>query len=113
MTDAKIKNGDTVVDSNGNYEMISDRDALFQRVKICIGARLGGFIYDRKLGSEIRGIAPDSELAKERAELIINEALAQFENTKAVVTEYGEVIRLIITIDGESRDTEVRLYGNI
>ena len=29
MTDVKIKNGDAVVDSTGNYKMISDTDALF------------------------------------------------------------------------------------
>ena len=30
MIDAKIENGDTVVDSSGNVVMISDSDALFQ-----------------------------------------------------------------------------------
>lgn len=113
MTDVRIKDGDAVVDSTGNYEIISDMDALFQRAQICIGARLGNFIYDRQTGSDIRSIDAESDLAKENAELIINEALAQFEDTKAVVLEYGEVIKLIITIGGESRNTEVHLYGNI
>lgn len=113
MTDVKINNGDVVVDSTGRYEMISDKDALFQRAQICIGARLGGFIYDRQTGSDIRSIDSESEFAKENAELIINEALAQFENTTAAVKEYGDIIRLTITIDDESRDTEVHLYGNI
>lgn len=113
MTDVRIKDGDAVVDSTGNYEIISDTDVLFQRAQICIGARLGNFIYDRETGSDIRSIAPESDLAKERAELIINEALAQFEDTRAVVLEYGEVIKLTITIGGESRNTEVHLYGNI
>ena len=113
MTDVKIKNGDAVVDSTGRNEMISDKDALFQRAQICIGARLGSFIYDRQTGSDIRSIDSESEFAKENAELIINEALAQFEDTKAVVLEYGDTIRLTVTIGGESRDTEVHLYGNI
>ena len=113
MTDVRIKDGDAVVDSTGNYEMISDTDALFQRAQICIGAKLGGFIYDRETGSDIRSIDAESDLAKERAELIINEALAHFEDTRAVVLEYGEVIKLTITIGGESRNTEVHLYGNI
>lgn len=113
MTDVKIKNGDAVVDSTGRYEMLTDKDALFQRAQICIGARLGGFIYDRQTGSDIRSIDKDSDLAKENAELVINEALAQFENTKAVVTEYGDIIKLTVTIDCESRNTEVHLYGNI
>lgn len=113
MTDVRINNGDVVVDSTGRYETISDTDALFQRVKICIGARLGGFIYDRETGSDIRSIDPESDFAKEKAELIINEALAQFENTGAVVLEYGEVIELSVTIGDESRNMEVHLYGNI
>ena len=113
MTDVKIKDGDVVVDSTGRYEIISDTDALFQRAEICIGARLGSFIYDRQTGSEIRSIKAEDDLAKEKAELVINEALAEFEDTKAVVLQYGDIIKLTITIGDESRDTEVRLYGNI
>lgn len=113
MTDVRIKNGDAIVDSTGRYEMICDKDVLFQRAEICIGARLGGFIYDRHTGSDIRSIDAESSLAKENAELVINEALAQLENTKAVVTEYGDVVKLTITIGEESRNTEVHLYGNI
>ncbi len=113
MTDIKIKDGDAVVDSSGQHEMIYDSDALFQRVQICIGARLGKFVYDRELGSYVREIARDTEYARERAELVINEALAEFENTYASVSEYGEFIKLTVTIGDESRDMEVRLYGNI
>lgn len=113
MTDVKIKDGDVVVDSTGKYEIISDTDALFQRAEICIGARLGSFIYDRQTGSEIRSIKAEDDLAKEKAELVINEALAEFEDTKAVVLQYGDIIKLTITIGDESRDTEVHLYGNI
>ena len=113
MTDVKIKDGDVVVDSTGKYEIISDTDALFQRAEICIGARLGSFIYDRQTGSEIRSINAEDDLAKEKAELVINEALAEFEDTKAVVLQYGDVVKLTITIGDESRDTEVHLYGNI
>lgn len=113
MTDVKIKDGDVVVDSTGRYEIISDTDALFQRAEICIGARLGSFIYDRQTGSEIRSIKAEDDLAKEKAELVINEALAEFEDTKAVVLQYGDVVKLTITIGDESRDTEVHLYGNI
>lgn len=113
MTDVKIKDGDAVVDSTGRYEIISDTDALFQRAEICIGARFGSFIYDRQTGSEIRSIKAEDDLAKEKAELVINEALAEFEDTKAVVLQYGDIIKLTITIGDESRDTEVHLYGNI
>lgn len=113
MTDIKISNGDIVADSTGKRAVISDFDALFQRAEICIGAKLGNFIYDRKLGSSVRDIQPDDEYAKERAELVINEALAGFENTHATVTEYGDTLKLKITIENESRNTEVHLNGNV
>ncbi len=113
MTDIKIKDGDAVVNSSGQHEMLDDSDALFQRAQICIGARLGGFVYDRELGSYVREIDSDTDYARERAELVINEALAEFEDTHAAVLQYGEVIKLTVTIGNESRDTEVRLYGNI
>lgn len=113
MIDVKIKDGDAIKDSTGNFIEISDSDALFQRVLICIGVSLGGFIYDRNLGSEIRAVDLGSEYAKEKAELVINEALAKFENTYVKVLDIGEALRLEITIGDESRTEEVRLNGNV
>lgn len=113
MTDVKIKDGDTVKDSTGQLQRISDTDALFQRVEICIGATLGNFIYDRNLGSKVSDIKPDSEYAKERAELVINETLAAFENTHASVIEFGDTIKLTVKIGHESRYTEVHLNGSV
>lgn len=114
MTDVKIINGDAVTDSTGNYKMLSDTDALFQRAVICIAAKSGSFFYDRNLGSNLRSINSESDFAKQRAELVINEALAELENTYAEVLEYsGDIIKLKITIGNESKIAEVHLYGNI
>ena len=113
MVDIKIKDGDIVKDSAGRFVRIEDSETLFQRAVICISSKLGSFIYDRNLGSDLSVTDFDTELAKEKAELIINEALAQFENTHARVIEFGDKIKLHITIGDESRTEEVRLNGNV
>lgn len=113
MTDVKIENGDAVSESTGQSVMIFDTGALFQRAEICIAAKMGSFIYDRNLGSLVRNVEQNGENAKEKAELVINEALAEFENTRAEVTEYGGTLKFILTINGESRNTEVHLNGNV
>lgn len=113
MVDIKIKDGDIVKDSAGRFVSIEDSDALFQRAVICISSKIGSFIYDRNLGSNLSVTDFDTELAKEKAELIINEALAQFEDTYARVVEFGDTITLNITIGDEIRTEEVRLNGNV
>lgn len=113
MIDCKIENGDISVDSTGRFVRIAEKDALFQRVMICISARLGKFVYDRGLGSvrdEIEIAGTDS---LQRLELVLNEALARFENTYLTVLEYDEKIKVRICIDGECRDEEVYMFGNI
>ena len=113
MVDIKIKDGDVVKDSAGRFVRIEDSDALFQRAVIFIATKLGSFIYDRSIGSQLSIIEPDMEFAKEQAELIINEALAEFEDTYAKVVEFGEVLKVNITIGEENRTEEVRLNGNV
>lgn len=113
MIDIKVKDGDNVKESTGKLLKIEDRDVLFQRVLICIGVKSESFIYNRNLGSHLSEINFSSDDAKEKAELIINEALAKFEDTYVRVLEIGETMRLEITISGESRTEEVRLNGNV
>lgn len=113
MIDIKVRNGDSVKDSTGKLLKIEDTDVLFQRVLICIGVKRESFIYNRNLGSKLGEIDFNAENAKEKAELIINEALAEFENTYVKVLEIGKTMKLEITISGESRTEEVQLSGNI
>ena len=113
MIDAKILNGDIVKDSAGRFVMVKDSDALFQRAVICIKTKLASFIYDRSIGSVASEVDADAELAKENVELIINEALAKFDDTYVRVLEFGEVLKIEISIGNESRTEEVRLNGNI
>ncbi len=113
MIDFKIQNGDIVVDSAGRPIKLSERDAQFQRALICITANLGDFIYDRTLGSSRADINTDETEAEQKLQLVLNEALARFENTHVKVIELGDTLTVEITIDDESRTEEVLLYGNI
>jgi hypothetical protein len=113
MRDIKIQNGDTVKNSGGNYIELKGSDVLFQRVLIYLTAKKGEFIYDRTLGSQVLQIDANSENANEKAELLLNEALTKFEDTYVKVLEYGEKLKLEITICDETRIQEVRLHGDI
>ncbi len=110
MTDIKISNGDIAVDSAGRFIRLTEREAQFQRAIICITACFGSFIYDRNLGSE-RLDDISSENALQRLELVLNEALARFENTYVTVLSLKDFATVKITIDDESRIEEVHLYG--
>ena len=113
IVDAMIKNGDVATDSTGRFIEISDSDVLFQRALICISAKLGSFIYDRQLGSQAEQVDMSDDNALQKVELVINEALAQYEDTYAKVIEFSDTIKLEITIGDESRTEEVRPNGNV
>lgn len=110
MTDAKLKNGDIAADSTGRLLTASDYDAVFQSAMIRINSRLGAFVYDRTLGSRLDFT---KAVDRDKAELLINEALADFENTYARVLEVGTTIKIELTINDERRTEEVRLSGNV
>ncbi len=107
MTDVKIEKGDIVLDSSGNTVMLSEEDEKFQRAMICIQAKKGSFIYDRQLGSELYKAREDKNCSSGQAQLIINEALAKFDNAFASVLSFGNKIRILLTIDGKTRFVEV------
>lgn len=111
MTDAKLKNGDIVLDSAGRFEMLDDLDARFQRAMICITAEKGRFIYDRELG--VADFEAGVAEFKDKTEQEINEALARLKNTSAKVVEAGKKLVVTITVDGESRTEEVHTYGQV
>lgn len=112
MMDAKLKKGDLLRSAAGQVETVSERDALFQRAMIRMSTRLGSFVYDRSIGAR-HGFDNADAYAKEKAELVLNEALAGLSNTYVQVRSLGESIGVTITIDGESREEEVRLYGDV
>lgn len=62
--DLLLENGDFKRNSSGRPIQISGLDELKQRIYIRLKARLGGFIYDRKLGSEITADVQNNQLTE-------------------------------------------------
>lgn len=108
MRDVKLENGDIAVDSSGRTVVLNGIDAKFQQAVICISAKLGGFVYDRSLGSEISE-CKDS-VSVQKVQLLANEALASMSDTFAKVSDIGKEIKLKITIDGETREVNINGY---
>jgi hypothetical protein len=77
-----------------------------------MSVKLGSFIYDRKIGSYSDTLDKNDEYYPQRLELVLNEAVAGFENTYVKVLECENAITVEVTIEGERR-TEVLLNGNI
>ena len=109
MVDARITEGDVAVTATGDAVTVSGADALFQRALLSMTVPKGSFIYDRELGSPVCDAADPDKRA-----LVLGEALASYENTVVCVTEMtGDTTTVRVTIDGESRETEVRRYGDV
>lgn len=107
MIDVKIENKDVVTESTGVLMRLTGLDAMFQRAFINIASKKGSFVYDRELGTDISGIDLTTEDAKDRLELVFNEALVNCSNAVAQVLEIDEKIKVKILIDGQSREVEV------
>ncbi len=107
MIDVKLKYGWPVVDSTGNYAVISDDEAQFQKVLICLNVKRGSYIYDRSLGSDIYLMDKNDKNIKENAEMVLNEAVAKFEDTYVSVLEIGDRIKVKISIGDKSMEEEV------
>ena len=87
MRDIMIKNGDTVINSSGSTVLLEGLDAKFQQAVICISAKLGGFVYDRELGSTVA--LQSKTLSAKQLELLANESLAEMENAFASIKDVG------------------------
>ena len=108
MVDAMIKNGCLVAAPTGDLAQVDGADALFQRSVIARTVPKGSFIYNRELGA---GEYPENE---EKLSLVLREATAFDENAAVSVTRIGEnSVTAVVTINGESRETEVRQFGSI
>ena len=97
MRDIMIKNGDTVINSSGSTVLLEGLDAKFQQAVICISAKLGGFVYDRELGSTV---ALQSKTL----------SLAEMENAFASIKDVGRKITIDLTVDGITREVQINGY---
>ena len=87
-----IKNGDTVINSSGSTVLLEGLDAKFQQAVICISAKLGGFVYDRELGSTVA--LQSKTLSAKQLELLANESLAEMENAFASIKNVSRKITI-------------------
>lgn len=110
MIDAKMKNGDLVVDTGGNVVATHGVDAAFQRAVISMTVPKGSFIYDRELGTP-----QDFSENIDKMELSCMEGLAKFDYSDFYLVNAGDSgnVTFNMTIDSESREEEVLHYGNI
>ena len=108
MRDMMIKNGDIVIGSSGNTVLLEGSDAKFQQAVLCISAKLGGFVYDRNLGSKV--LLQDKTLSAKQTELLANESLAEMENAFASIKNVGRKITIDLTVDGITREVQINGY---
>nr|DAZ14592.1 MAG TPA: Protein of unknown function (DUF2634) [Caudoviricetes sp.] len=87
-TDVLIKDGEIATDSSGSYIHISGDDELVQQAYIRIFAKLGGFVYNRELGSEIYKRDFSDENFAEKINLMMAQALKDCPKVKAEVISY-------------------------
>ena len=110
MDTALNTNGDFEKDSSGRAYSIFGNDELKQKIYIILSARLGEFIYDRTLGSEIyrtdisSPTACDEITAKARKALL---EIPQAEVTKTEITD-GKII-VYVDINGVNNAVELRI----
>ena len=98
-----------VIGSSGYTVMLEGTDSKFQQAVLCISAKLGGFVYDRNLGSKV--LLQDKTLSAKQTELLANESLAKMKNTYASVKSVGKTITINLTVDDITR--EVQINGNL
>lgn len=96
MRDTMIKNGDIVIGSSGNTVMLEGSDAKFQQAVLCISAKLGGFVYDRNLGSKV--LLQDKTLSAKQTELLANESLAKMKIPMQALSRLADRLRLTLRL---------------
>ena len=108
--DTLIKDGDIAVDSGGRYIHISGDEELLQQAYICVCAKLGGFVYNRGLGSEIYKKAFDEENYTEKINLMMDQSLADYPQVKAeVVAVRKPKLRIRFTCNNSIREEVINI----
>ncbi len=102
MDNAINVNGDFKTDDSGKIYRIFGTEELKQKIYILLSARLGEFIYDRSLGSEIYSIDKSADDA-------VDEIISKARHTLAD-TEYVEVTNA--SIEDDTVTVSVMIYDN-
>lgn len=89
--DVLLKNGDISLTPAGEAEYVSGIDEIVQKVILCAKIRKGSFIYNKNLGSELRGVDPESPVAASTIELLLKEALIKVKGYKLKVVSVSRI----------------------
>lgn len=114
--DVKISNGDIAMVSSGSYEYITGIEEAVQRVWISALTVKGDFVYDRKLGTDYRGLSADDHMLCEKLDMLIKESCADIYDTEVeVVSCDRKTMVAVIKVMFQNREmnTEVDLSGII
>lgn len=104
--DILLENGDLTLTPAGEYVYVSGIDDALQKAILCAKIRKGSFIYNKNLGSELRGVDPESSVAKNTIELLLKEALMEVDGYVVRVLSVSRIQgnRYQMTIEIESEN---------
>lgn len=114
--DTALKNGDFYLGTTGKPMAISGMKEMLQRALIRLTVKKGSFIYDKNLGSNLYTLKATSGNIKNKATLIVKEALADM--TEITVDDItfklingGENlnINVLLSINENQKEVEVLL----
>lgn len=110
MDTALNTNGDFNKDSSGKAYGICGTDELKQKIYIILSSRLGEFVYDRTLGSEIYSIDISSPTACEEITAKARKALLEIPQAEVTKTEITDgKITVFVDINGVNNAVELRI----
>ena len=78
MDTAISADGDFILGNNGLPIKITDEEEILQKIFIRLITKMGSFIYQKSLGSDLyklRDLVADDEIIKEEAKIIVKKVL--------------------------------------
>ncbi|MDP4119453.1 MAG: hypothetical protein Q8876_00130 [Bacillota bacterium] len=115
--DTKINNGQYEIDSGGKPYLIGGFDEILQRVRICLGVQKGSFVYAPDFGNEFFTLSRTTDLLKERADMLVKEAVINLTGVEASVTsselqaDKSILLNVSVTYKKQTGEVQVIIHG--
>jgi hypothetical protein len=115
--DNLIVNGDMVLDSNGDVELITGVQELIQRAMIRLTMKQGAFVYDQSLGSTLHNL--DIHQIEDNTLLsIVRDALSPIEEITVQGVEKSvdpsrQILYLTVYLNIDGRDAILELNNTM
>ncbi len=112
--DTAINNGDFQVDSRGKPIVLSGFEEVLQRIMIRVKTKLGSFVYDKNLGSEIYTLKDVTENLNDKALAIVRRAIVDMcgvtaDSAKVSRVEDKIIIKICVSSGEESGEVELTI----